>query len=63
MERLTKIAEVDGQEVVACVYFGTDECHIHSGDSGCSRCKVMGAMLNKLYLLENEADNLLDDLK
>lgn len=63
MERLTKIAEVDGKEVIACIYFGTEKCHIHSGDNGCSHCNVMGAILNKLYLIENEADKLLDDLK
>ena len=51
--RLTKTAkDANGNEYVACVFYGTEECHIHTGVSGCATCPVFAAILNQLCEFE-----------
>lgn len=61
--QLTKVINHDGRECVACVYYGTDKCHIHSENdvNDCAHCKVFGAMLNKLNLYETAYENEEED--
>lgn len=54
-ERLTKIVSQGGKECVACTYYGTEKCRIHSVDDSapdCYKCNVFAAILNQLYAFE-----------
>lgn len=62
--RLTKITKIDGGECISCVFFGTPECQIHKGKvEKCSQCFVWGAILNKLYMIEEIMDEKKDEVK
>jgi hypothetical protein len=52
--RLVQKVNVNGEEKIACVFYGTQQCHnIHNKDvSGCFNCPMMAAIMNKLYLYE-----------
>lgn len=54
MGKLTKVVMHNGRECVTCIYNGTDKCRIHNNDntSGCMNCAIMGAILNKLNMIE-----------
>lgn len=48
-----KIINQDGQQVVVCKYYGTDECRkIHKNSDGCNGCPMMAAVLNQLNVFE-----------
>ena len=62
--KLTKITNIDGADCVTCAFYGTDQCRIHTDNiSGCSQCKVLGAIINQLHAFEEivEANNLDDE--
>lgn len=53
-EPLTKkIIDENGQQIVACRYYGTDKCReIHKKPNECNYCPMMEAMLNQLNVFE-----------
>lgn len=53
-QKLTKIIKDErGNEQVACVYFGTEQCRVIHKDGGCPTCPMIAAMMNQLSWLED----------
>lgn len=50
--KLTKIANVEGRECVACINYGTEMCHIHKDHPDCIHCPMLAAILNQLHAFE-----------
>ena len=53
--KLTKIIEVDGAQCVACAFFGTKQCYIHTTENtpDGGHCNVLAAILNQLHAFED----------
>lgn len=52
-QRLTKVVKQhDGQEMIACSFYGTDKCRSIHTKRGCLDCPVFAAILNQLYAFE-----------
>jgi Fe-S-cluster containining protein len=52
--RLTKVIEIDDEQYVTCVYYGTKKCHIHrTRAKNCGQCPMFAAILNQLNELED----------
>lgn len=52
-QRLTKVVtQHNGQEMIACSFYGTDKCRSIHTKRGCLECPVFAAILNQLYAFE-----------
>ena len=66
MTRLTKkMPGESGEEYCGCIYYGTEECRIHTDPEvkSCLNCPVLGAIINKLHFWEDVEEKLLGNNK
>jgi hypothetical protein len=50
---LTKvIKDKNGNERIACSFYGTGACQTEHATYGCGSCPVLGAILNQLHTFE-----------
>lgn len=54
-----KLKNEQGQECIACAFYGTDRCQIHNGYVDCGSCPVLGLILRQLHTYEEVLEEVI----